>query len=136
MVTVGKNIELPVLKAVKAEGSDLEMLDLLFDLKIEGLNGMLLQLKTKQIPAFLAVKITRYNDMVVTVFFMPPDVWLDFDGQQFQVFLAPNLFSMINYFEQRRLKAENQFEFQVLTNLVAYLQTFIIKTRQGNISVT
>lgn len=136
MVTVGKNIELPVLKAVKAEGSDLEMLDLLFDLKIEGLNGMLLQLKTKRIPALLAVKITRYNDMVVTVFFMPPDIWLDFDGQQFQVFLAPNLFAMIHYFEERRLRSSDRFEFQVLTNMVAYLQTFIIKTRQGNISVT
>lgn len=116
------NIELPITTPMKATGSDMEMLDILFDLKV----GFEKEMHKLSIPLVLAVKSVKYN-LIVVVLYRPPDIWLDFDGQKFQVFLSPNLQWMVHYFNDRRLKASTNFEYNALTQIVDYLSRFLPK---------
>jgi len=116
------NIKLPITGPIKAAGSDMEMIDILFDLKVD-FDKALPQLNN---PAVFAVRSAAHN-LILVLLYMPPLHWADFEGQKYQVFLSPTLPWMIHYFQDKRVKATEKFDYDSLTTIVEFLNNFLPK---------
>lgn len=125
MTKIG-TIELPINRTTKAEGSDQDMIDLLLDLHVVNMNRTLTALNKSQMPVILLVKSNDYQ-LIILLIFLPPDIWLDFDGQQYQVYVSPNLQWLIHTFVEKRMKCNDPFELAVLTKIIDYMDGFTIK---------
>jgi hypothetical protein len=122
------NIELPLRKAQKVKvRTDNDVLDIIFDLNIEGMNRLLAEANTKVLPMMAVAKVQSLNNIVMVLMFIPPDIWLDFDGQMYQMYVAPTLEMMIFYFQDMKMKSQDTFEISFLNNVIAYLERFLIK---------
>lgn len=125
MTKIG-TIELPINRTTKAEGSDQDMIDLLLDLHVVNMNRTLTALNKSQMPVILLVKSNDYQ-LIILLIFLPPDIWLDFDGQQYQVYVSPNLQWLIHTFVEKRMKCNDPFELAILTKIIDYMDGFTIK---------
>jgi hypothetical protein len=130
------DIQIPLGKVHKVDGSDQQVLDMLFDLEIEGMTRLLDQLHGKNEPMFAVIKLKEQKDTVLAFMFMPPDIWLDFDHQKYQVFLAPNLNMMIHYFGDRRAKSRDTFEISAINMVIDYLERHLTANPHQRVSHT
>jgi chaperone required for assembly of F1-ATPase len=125
MTKIG-TLELPISRTVKAEGTDQDMLDLLMDVHIRGLNDTLVLINKAKAPVIMLVKSNEHN-LIILLIFLPPDIWLDFDGQLYQVYVSPNLQWMIHTFVEKRMKTHDPFELAILNKMIDYMESFLIK---------
>jgi len=123
------NIQLPLRKTHKINGTDQEMIDLLLDLKIKDMNTLLTKLSTDNVPMLAVVNMPQWGNMILVLMFMPPDIWLDFDHQKYQIYIAPNLNMMIYHFVNWRRRSQDTFEVEALAKIIDYLESHLMNQR-------
>ncbi|RLD50447.1 MAG: hypothetical protein DRI97_17020 [Bacteroidetes bacterium] len=127
------DIELPLRKTHRLHGSDQVMLDVLFDMKVPDMNTLLARLSKSGTPALIVIKVGELN-IIMVLMYLPPDIWLDFDNQKYQVFIAPSVEMVIHYFVDRRMRTHDSLELSILTKMIEFLQSYI--TNQQRVSHT
>lgn len=126
------NIKLPLEGTVKHRGTDQDALDLLFDLKVTGMNRTLQLLNTVGEPALLIVKCNYLDGIIALIMFIPPDMWKDFKGQKYQVYLSPSLPLMVHYWQDRRMRTHDMNEVHMITKIMAYCENFLSTQKTSN----
>ncbi len=106
MSTIGKDIELPIVGAFRVKGTDNEMLDLLFDLQTPAIAKAISTMNKVNRTMLMIVRCHSLN-LVAMVQFIPPDIWLDFEGQKYQIVLSQDLRWMEHYWQDRRIHQED-----------------------------
>ncbi len=122
-------LQLPLRKTHKITGTDPDMIDILLDLKIRDMNPLLSKLSTDNAPMLAVVKMPQWDNMIMVLMFMPPDIWLDFDNQKYQIYIAPNLNMMIHHFADWRMRSRDTFEIELLTKIIEYLESHLMNQR-------
>lgn len=127
------NIQLPLFKPVKVNGSDLDILDMIFDMKILHMNEVLTAMQKAGLPSILVIH-DGVHKLIGVMIFKPPDIWLDFDHQQYQLFLAPNIQWMIHYWVDRKMKSQDVFEVETIQKVIDHLENHKIRASSTNIT--
>lgn len=130
-----RDIKLPVQNTQKIEGTDIEMLDFLWDMKIAEMNEFLLKVHVEDIPSMMVFTQAALG-FVGLYFYKPPDIWLNFDNQKYQIYIAPNLPLLIHYWVDQRMRTHNLFENQILTKVIQYLENYLNKLQNQSVSHT
>jgi hypothetical protein len=97
MKTIG-NIKLPLKGVIKHRGNDISALDILFDLHIKEMTTALEYINQRDIP-YICVIRSEPNKFDVLLMFKPPEVMTDFKGQKYQLYLAPHVSEISEYFK-------------------------------------
>jgi len=121
------DIKLPLQNAIKVDGDDMKILDYLFDMKAEHMSKFLKALAQNDVPALLVANVRPMN-MVGLVVYRPIEAWLDFKDQRYQLFLAPNIQNLIDYWAVRKAGAEDDFENDLIQGIINYLAQFMRTT--------
>jgi hypothetical protein len=116
--------KLPLQGTMKILGDDVKILDYLFDMKLPDLQKYLSKLHTDDTPALLIAKVGQMG-FVGLFMYLPPDIWLDFDNQKYQLYLSPNLPMLIHHWVDRRMRTHDIFESEVLTKIIGFLEEYI-----------
>ena len=130
-----RDIKLPVQKAYKIKGTDIQMLDFLWDMKIPEMNKFLLKVHVEDEPAMMVFTQSKLG-FIGLYFYRPPDIWLDFDRQLYHIYIAPNFPLLIHYWTEKRMRTHDIFENQLLTKVIEYLENHLIKLRNQSVSHT
>ena len=130
------DIQIPLRKTHKIDGTDQQILDMLFDLEIQGMTRLLDHLHEKGAPMFAVVKLAKQKDTVLAFMFMPPDIWLDFDHQKYQVYLARDLNMMLHHFVTWKIKSQDTFEISSLNMIIQYLEKHLTANPHQRVSHT
>ena len=124
------NIKLPLQRVEKVNGSDIEILDYLMDMHIPQMSEFMSNVHKQDIPSMMVLTQGQYG-FVGIFFYRPPDIWMDFDFQKYQLYLAPNFGLLIHYWVDRRMKTTDLFENQVTTKVIDYLEPHVKKLQQN-----
>ncbi len=124
-----KDIHLPLRKTHKIDGTDQDMIDLLFDLKVQDMTRLLDHLHVKNEPMLAVVNMPQWGKVVMVFMFLPPDIWLDFDHQKYQIYLAPDINTMIHFFVARKINSRDTLEIEILVKIIEYLQLHLTNQR-------
>jgi hypothetical protein len=117
------NIKLPLQGTHKINGDDTTVLDYLFDMDLPKLHDILGQIHAKDDPAFMAIRVGKLG-FVGIFMYRPPDIWLDYPEQKYQLYISPNIALLIHYWVERRMRTHDIYEAQLLTNMINYLDQF------------
>lgn len=117
------DIELPLQRTHKIPGGDIKILDYLFDMDIPKLSSVLAEIHRMDEPVLMVIRVGKLG-FVGLVMYRPPDIWLDFDHQKYQLYISPSLSLLIHYFIERRIKVTDLFESQLLTKIINYLDHY------------
>ena len=128
-------VKLPIQDVVKVEGDDIEILDYIFDMKVPDMTKLLELFFKQDIPSMAVIKV-GYLGFIALFFYRPPDIWLDFDHQKYQLYLSPNLPLLIHYWTVKRMKTHDLFESQLITKVIAYLEDNLTKAPHPSVSHT
>ena len=130
------DIQLPLRKTHKIDGTDQQILDMLFDLEIQHMTRLLDELHKKNVPMFAVVKLVKQKDSVLALMFLPPDIWLDFDHQKYQAYLAPNINMMLHHFIDWKVRSQDTFEISSLNMIIEYLERHLTSNPNQRVSHT
>ena len=128
-MTKVKDIQYPLRKTHKLDGTDQQILDVMFDMKIPHMNEMLTKLHAGNVPMLAVVKLAPLHNTIMVLMFLPPDIWLDFDHQKYQMYLAPDLHMMIHHFIDWKMRSRDSFEIAALTKVIEYLESHLMNQR-------
>ncbi len=101
----------------------------LFDLKVQDMTRLLDHLHVKNEPMLAVVNMPQWGKVVMVFMFLPPDIWLDFDHQKYQIYLAPDINTMIHFFVARKINSRDTLEIEILVKIIEYLQLHLTNQR-------
>ena len=130
-----RDIKLPLQATQKVGGEDMEMLDFLWDMKMPDMNKFLLKVHVEDIPSMMVFNHGKMG-FVGIFLYRPPDIWLDFDHQKYQIFISPNLVLLIHYWVERRMRTNDLAESQLLSTVINYLENHLNQLRNQSVSHT
>lgn len=117
-----RNLKLPLQGTVRINGDDGTILDVLFDLDIPSMNETLRKVHEKGDPVLVAMMARNIG--VGLLQYKPPDIWLDYNNQLYHLYMSPNLALLHHHFVDRRMRTNDLFESQVLTQIIVWLEMF------------
>jgi len=118
------DIKLPLQGTMKVNGDDMTILDLLWDMKLPDLAMFLTKLHEADIPSLMIARVGHLG-FVGLFMYRPPDIWLDFDHQKYQLYISPNIVLLIHYWVDKRMRTHDIFEAQLLTKIIEYLEHYV-----------
>lgn len=118
------DIKLPLQGTMKVAGDDMKILDYLWDMKLPDLEKFLAKLHKEDTPSLMVASVGHLG-FVGLFMYRPPEIWLDFDNQKYQLYISPNIMLLINYWAERRMRTQDIFESQLLSNIIGYLDHYI-----------
>jgi hypothetical protein len=117
------NIKLPVKGVIKHRGNDISALDILFDLHIREMTAALEYINQRDIP-YICVIRSEPNKFDVLLMFKPPEVMADFKGQKYQLYLAPHISEISEYFKVMGYESNDPKIRDVTWEIIKKLQVF------------